>query len=301
MVDEESPEAALFPERVGDRLRAARVKAGLDLSDVATRTRIPQRHLTAIENGDYAALPALTYCVGFVKAYARAVGADELEMGRAVRAELGFSSDERVNHADYDAADPARVPSRTLALTGLAVAALVAAAYGLWRSGTFDGLGGSSPASTEVAGPATTGNTQAAAAAKPSIPASGQVVLTATDQVWLQVDDDNEKALIAREMKAGETFIVPATSVNPRLKTSRANMLKITVGGVEVPTVGPPDTLVKNVAISAAALSARGSEPVPGVVANAPTTPGAITNTAAPDAPPVPKGLEPAPGFTPED
>ena len=52
MVDTEAPDAALFPERVGDRLRSARVKGGLDLSDVATKTRVPLRHLQSIEMGD---------------------------------------------------------------------------------------------------------------------------------------------------------------------------------------------------------------------------------------------------------
>lgn len=290
MVDEETPEAALFPERVGDRLREARNKAGLDLSDVATRTRIPQRHLAAIEAGDYASLPALTYCVGFVKAYARTVGADEVELGRAVRAELGYAPEGRVDHADYDAVDPARVPSKTLALTALAVAALVAGTYGLWRGGVFEGIG-SGTEEAPTANPDAPGNVTAEPA-KPTIPATGQVVLTALDQVWLQVDDDKEKALIARELKKGETFIVPADSVNPRLKTSRANMLKVTVAGVEVPPLGPPDTLVKNVMISAAALSGRKEDPA----VAAPTGPA----SAVPGGPPVPKGLgtAPAPGLS---
>jgi cytoskeleton protein RodZ len=293
MVDEETPEAALFPERVGDRLRAARVKAGLDLSDVATRTRIPQRHLTAIENGDYSALPALTYCVGFVKSYARAVGADEVELGRDVRAELGYSADGRVDHADYDAVDPARVPGKTLALTGVAIAVLVAGGYGLFRNGVFDGLGSRTGTEVVVADSPAAGSGSAARPAKPAVPAAGQVVLTAMDQVWLQVDDDNQKALISREMKAGETFIVPVNSVNPRLKTSRADKIKVTVGGVEVPPVGPPEKLVKNIAISAAALSARGAE-IPAAAPGTPAPQLGGTNTIAP----VPKGLAPAPGLS---
>jgi cytoskeleton protein RodZ len=281
MDESEAPDAALFPERVGDRLRAARNKVGLDLSDVATRTRIPQRHLVAIEAGDYTALPALTYCVGFVKSYARAVGEDPVELGRAVRAELGYAPNGMVDHADHDAVDPARVPTRTLALTALAIAVAVAGGYGLWRSGTFGGSGASAPAitaSVENSAP------DSAQPAKAVLPAGGQVVLTAMDQVWLQVDDDNEKALISGELKAGETFIVPATSINPRLKTSRADKIKVTVGGVAAQPLGPPETLIKNVPISAAALSARMTDPA----------------TTAAGGGPVPKGLgaPPAPGLS---
>ena len=71
MTEVESAEDALIVERVGDRLRAARNSVGLDLSDVATKTRIPQRHLAAIEIGDYSALPSTTYAVGFVKAFTK--------------------------------------------------------------------------------------------------------------------------------------------------------------------------------------------------------------------------------------
>ena len=110
MVEPEAPETALFPARVGDRLRTARVKAGLDISDIATRTRVPQRHLQAIEAGDYAALPSTTYCVGFVKAYARAVGEDEAELARVVRGELGDTrADAHYDAPGYEDADPVRI------------------------------------------------------------------------------------------------------------------------------------------------------------------------------------------------
>ena len=45
---------------------------------MAARTRVPLRHLEAIEQGAYEALPSQTYAVGFARAYARAVGLDEV-------------------------------------------------------------------------------------------------------------------------------------------------------------------------------------------------------------------------------
>ncbi|MET0137909.1 MAG: helix-turn-helix transcriptional regulator, partial [Sphingobium sp.] len=55
------------------QMRAAREAAGLQLTEVAARTRVPLRHLEALERGDFAALPGITYCAGFTRAYARAV------------------------------------------------------------------------------------------------------------------------------------------------------------------------------------------------------------------------------------
>jgi cytoskeleton protein RodZ len=260
MVDTEVADEVLFPERVGDRLRAARTKAGLDLSDIATKTRIPQRHLVAIEAGDYSSLPAITYCIGFVRAYARAVGQDEVALAHDLRVELGQTTgDSRVDHADYDAADPAGIPPKTLVWTAVAVALLVAGAYGAWRGGYFDGGGAS--ASTEEIAPTNVADNVAAPGAPVAAPATGQVVLTAKDAVWFRIYDKNDKVLFEGEKKAGESFAVPADAVEPMIRTGRADQIKVTVGGTEVAPLGPAESTVKDVGVSAAALSARPPAP----------------------------------------
>ncbi|MEQ1548718.1 MAG: RodZ domain-containing protein [Chakrabartia sp.] len=211
MVDADAPEqdaeeSVMFPVRVGDKLRAARIKAGMDLADIATRTRIPQRHLAAIETGDYAALPGSTYCIGFVKAFARVVGEDEVALAHDLRIELGMDShDARMDHADYDTADPTRVPSKTLAWTGLAIALLIGIAYGIWRSGYFtnDPIALESPVDTVTPTPAV--QAQAGTAEIPLAP-SGAVLLTAKEAVWFRIYDKNDKVLFEGEKKAGESF-----------------------------------------------------------------------------------------------
>jgi cytoskeletal protein RodZ len=257
MVEVEETETALFPERVGDRLRTARINAGLDLADVATRTRIPLRHLTAIEAGDYASLPAITYCIGFVKAYARTVGQDEVALARDLRSELGMEGREGgIDHTDYDAADPARVPPWKLVLTALGIFALLGTAYMMWRSGTFDGIG---QTTTPVA-EADTGEVNAAApvaGAPKAVPAAGQVVLTATEDVWFRVYDRTDKVLFEGVKKKGEAYLVPADADKPMIRTGRADQIKVTVANVEVPPVGPAERTVKDVEITAAALAAR--------------------------------------------
>src|SRR3546814_12562621 len=85
MADEEGAEQGeLAITRTGDKLRLAREAAGLSLADVATRTRITQRHLEAIEKSDFSALPGRPYVTGFARAYARAVDLPEAEIGAAV-------------------------------------------------------------------------------------------------------------------------------------------------------------------------------------------------------------------------
>ena len=77
-MDETEPDDVVT---VGERLREAREAKGLTVEDVAAQTRIPTRHLTSLETGEWDKLPAATYSIGFAKNYAGAVGLDRTEIG----------------------------------------------------------------------------------------------------------------------------------------------------------------------------------------------------------------------------
>lgn len=121
---------------VGQELKAARARLGMSLSDLAAETRVPMRHLESIEKSEFSALPGHTYTIGFVRSYARAVSLDDIAIVNALRAELSSSGHERYEAPlqNYEPTDPARVPSKSLAWTAAAVAALVLAAYLIFRS-----------------------------------------------------------------------------------------------------------------------------------------------------------------------
>ena len=111
--------------RTGDRLRLAREAAGLSLADIATRTRVTQRHLQAIENSEFSELPGRTYVTGFARAYARALDLPEAEIAAELRREL--DEDEygaRPLYEAYEPTDPARLPTARLAWTLVIVAAV---------------------------------------------------------------------------------------------------------------------------------------------------------------------------------
>jgi transcriptional regulator with XRE-family HTH domain len=61
---------------LGTDLRNARELTGLSLSDLATRTRIPQRTLRAIEENDFSNIPQGIFARSFIRTYAREVGVD---------------------------------------------------------------------------------------------------------------------------------------------------------------------------------------------------------------------------------
>ncbi|MET0179783.1 MAG: helix-turn-helix domain-containing protein [Novosphingobium sp.] len=124
-------------DRVGDRLRRARELAGLKRRDIAFRTKINERHLAAIEGGDFAALPGRAYAVGFARSYASALGLDGAAIAADVRRELterDALAKARPSHR-LDLDDPAKVPSRRLAwLAGASGLAVIAVGAVFWRS-----------------------------------------------------------------------------------------------------------------------------------------------------------------------
>ena len=261
----------------GATLHAARTAAGLSLDEVGARTRVPLRHLMAIESGDYAALPSPTYAVGFAKAYARAVGADEVAIAAAVRQDVAKLGRRQPEYTPYEIADPARVPSRGVAIVGLGIAVAVLILIGLWY-GTNLFRGGSRSAE-----PAPT-FTPAAAAPTPvasATPVQGeQVTLTATDEVWLRVYDAANTTLFQGTLKPGDHYDVPASANNPMINVGRPDKLAVTLNGSAVPPLGSGARAIKDVPIGGAALKARLSgEPVP--AASVPATGGAAASTAS--------------------
>lgn len=64
-------------DTLGDRLRRVREEAGLSLPDLASKTGISVKHLTAIEEGRYGDLPGEVYARNFVRQYARVLQVNE--------------------------------------------------------------------------------------------------------------------------------------------------------------------------------------------------------------------------------
>ncbi len=66
-------------ESLGEKLRQAREKRDISISEVAEQTRISALYLEAIEKNDYRTLPGGIFNKGFVKSFAKYVGVDEHE------------------------------------------------------------------------------------------------------------------------------------------------------------------------------------------------------------------------------
>ncbi len=246
---------------IGDRLRQARDDKGLSLEDVATRTRIPLRHLHAIEEERWDALPSITYSVGFARAYGNAVGLDGAAIGRELRDQLGGTRVSVAVPEFYEPADPARVPPRGLAVIAATIAIVLVVGYLVWRSSLADEQ--PSPPAAQPAPVAAPVQQPAPSPAAAPVALAGQVTLVASEPVWLRVSDGAGAALFQGTLNAGQRYDVPATAANPVVRTGRPQVLRVVVGGREIGPLDNRERTVANVSLRPADLQARAQAPAP--------------------------------------
>jgi cytoskeletal protein RodZ len=294
MEGEAAEDPTLFPATVGEKLRAAREAQNLDLPEIAARTRIPQRHLEAIEKGNYAGLPSITYALGFAKAYARAVGADEVTIARELRTELHRNPERAAPVPSYETSDPARVPPRGLAIAGVILAlALILGAVLYYGTDLFRGAA-PAPETLAIEDPAANvaDNGVVGNVAAPVAASGGQVSLIALDTVWIRVSDAKGQKLVERELAPGERYDVPADADHPRIRTGGPEKIQVTLNGSNIDPLGRAGTTV-DVEVSADALRSRGQ---PGAAAApTPSATGAASNAARRLRPAAPRTEEPGP------
>jgi cytoskeleton protein RodZ len=63
-------------QAIGQRLREARMRQGLDLTEVEVATKIRAKYLRALENDEFSMLPGSTYVKSFLRTYAEYLGLD---------------------------------------------------------------------------------------------------------------------------------------------------------------------------------------------------------------------------------
>lgn len=298
MADEYQPDtgadfaAEAQPNTPGAKLRAAREAQGLSIQDVASRTRIAQRQLEAIERDDYAALPGIPYAVGFARAYARAVDMDEVSVAADVRSAVNNSDMGANRYEMFEPVDPARVPPRKLAWVVAVIFVLLIAGYTVWRTQLL-----TPPTGEQIAQEEAKPVAARPAGVAPVAPAAQPVVFTAVDDVWLRIYDEAGERLKDGLMKKGERFTLPATAKGPMILTGRPQALNVTVGGKPIPPLGAPDRTIADVPVSAEALLARGTAPAAATPAAPASRP--APRRAAPAARPTPTLDSPVPAAAP--
>lgn len=110
---------------LGDVLRAARLASGKDLASLAHTTRVHERYLTALEQNDFSVLPSRVFSIGYVRAYALALGIDEQSAIERFKAESPDPSVPLQAPAGSEVQDVRRGSPRIMAVAIALVASVV--------------------------------------------------------------------------------------------------------------------------------------------------------------------------------
>ena len=114
---------------VGQLLRRARERRGLSLQEIARQTKLPPRHLEALEQDNLALLPTTFYQRAEIRAYAQAVGLDQKVL--LSKLDSGLKPAEARGTARETARTGRPAHSRAYALVALGIVAVSVLGYAM--------------------------------------------------------------------------------------------------------------------------------------------------------------------------
>lgn len=242
MPDNVHPFPVPEPATLGADLRRAREQAGITIAELAERTKVRPGILASIEADAHDRLPAMTYAIGFVKAYARTVGLDPEDVAERFRRE-SRRAEPVPSVVDVEPLDARRLPGRPLLVAaGAGVLAvlglLVALGLGLFE----DPPPPPPPAAPEATVAATPSPSAPSTGANGPVAAGpvadGPVRLVARDDVWIRVQEGPRgERLFEGTLAKGEALDIPPG--RPwLLRAGRAGALEVSIGGEPLPPLG---------------------------------------------------------------
>jgi len=212
---------------IGSTLREARMRNGIDITEVEARTKIRAKYLRAIENEEWDLLPGPVYIKSFLRTYGDYLGLDSRALIDDFKRRYERPSDNEMRPIAALGRERERAARGPLlppwALIGLVLLALVAALYIVGR--------GNSPSSTPA--PPTGARATGPHKARPAAPAHTQqaappttvkLQLRATGQVYICLVDGGGKKLIPG------TIYAPGQAI----PTYTAPKLLVTLGNASV-------------------------------------------------------------------
>lgn len=255
---------------IGERLRQERLRRGLELDQIAERTRINSRFLEAIEAEELDKLPGGFFTRSFVRQYARLLELDDGELDAELEkltecAEPALAPASPLGQQfDLAPISPSRKtgrldPRRALAsLAGFLVVILVCSGlYALWQGPWRESppVGSAAPVNAPAPAPPPAQTLPAEPvppAGQPSppvavpdtptappAPAAAPILLEirATAEVWIRVSSDG-KYLYSGTLKAGQTRTFQGQNAMSLL-TGNAGGLEIGFNGKQLGPIGP--------------------------------------------------------------
>jgi cytoskeleton protein RodZ len=219
---------------IGNSLREARLRQGLDFPEIEQGTKIRGKYLRALEDEQFDILPAQTYVKGFLRSYAEYLGLD----GQLYVDE--YNSRFVVGEEDQPArprrsAPPSRgvqVQSRVVLLTLLGIASVTALVIVAWTRGE------PREESPFGVGQRPTMQTSATKQPRSSLAEGVRLVITAdTGSSWILVQRNppDGPVIFKNWIDLGETKAFGGRSLRLEANTPQVLVLKLNGRGVKIP------------------------------------------------------------------
>lgn len=264
---------------VGEILRNARTtgRRKREIQTIAKQLCIREEFLQALEDGNYKAIPETVYILGFARNYAMELGLDPDDIVNQLKREMGLTAacntdDDNENNDDKvcDLSDSGEkwykhIFSRSLKyvrrhwvwfLIGLViVAVLVFGAIMSMPRG--NNLLPDTPTVTNVPVADVADNTQYNVAVRERFGTenaeTARVVLQATQESWVKVEDRGGDTVFSRVLVAGDVYYVPSGD-GYSATFGNAGGVDIWVDGTQAPKQGADHTRVSGISLNPSSL-----------------------------------------------
>ena len=125
---------------IGNSLREARLRRGVDFAQAELATKIRGKYLRALEDEQFALLPAQTYVKGFLRTYAEYLGLDGQLYVDEFNSRFVSGTDEHEPRARRSAARPQqrrhrRIETNVVLVALAAIAILTVVVISAWKAG----------------------------------------------------------------------------------------------------------------------------------------------------------------------
>jgi cytoskeleton protein RodZ len=267
---------------IGQELRGARISRGEDLAAVSRALKIRKDHLEALEDDNISGLPGRTYAIGFVRAYSAYLGLRPEDAVERFKTEIA-GRDEISKTAGFTEQPEEQRLSFGWMLFAIVIVGLIAyGAYTLLSGGGNSSTTAlappvpaqivekqSAPPDRSSAGAPSDGRNPQVSSELQTVPQSktygapagtARVMLRATGQTHILVQNESGKVLFNQILQPGEAYAVP-NQPGLSLTAEHGNAIELMLDGKALGTAGQTADAAEAMPLDPAALTKRASAP----------------------------------------
>ena len=239
---------------LGERLRQARMRAGVTLDSASARTRLKRDYLEGLEFMDSRALPSRAYAIGYLRTYAQFLGLCPDSCVQQFKSEIEVDTGRATPTAAIER-NEIKLPRGAFGVVLILIGVVAAAGwYGNYVSRTQAQAGITAPIDAMMNAQAplvatdrlNTPRPEAIWAGLPSTAGAQALVLEAASSVYVEVRDASGRILVARDFQAGDVYRAP-DEPGLTLSASDAGAILVRMAGDPLGPLGEAGQSVDNV------------------------------------------------------